>query len=117
MLSSTHTNFNIYYVYQHFHFDLLLSPDMLKRGMTNEQVQDSRKRVFLNRSLVEDKGSDGAKIKGSPNDHSFQDKFGNNVTVTEYFRNTYGIELVRLVILYHFLESNNVALTLLFCIS
>ena len=79
MISSTHTLFSS-----------LIA--MLKRGKTVADVNDSRRRVFMNQSLKPDPDTK-EKIKWSPDAHSFL-KGEIMTTVTEHYRDSYGISLV-----------------------
>lgn len=65
---------------------------MLKRGKTVADVNDSRRRVFMNQSMKPDQDTK-EKIKWSPNAHSFL-KGEITTTVTEHYRDSYGINLV-----------------------
>ena len=64
---------------------------MLKEGKTTKEIHDSRRRVFKSQRMKHDSEEGG--IKWSPDNHSFEkDKI--MTTVTEHFRDAYGIELV-----------------------
>lgn len=70
--------------------------EMLKRGMSRNQIDQSRRRVFKNQSIKLDHNDTKKDILWSPNDHSFElGEGGKRVTVTEYFFERYGITLVR----------------------
>jgi hypothetical protein len=78
---------------------------MRSRGKTPKEIEDSQRRVHLNKSIKKDPKSSNAKIKWSPNDHRFmwkKDGVKTEVTMTQYFFDRYGIKLVSQAILHCF---------------
>lgn len=67
---------------------------MIAQGKTAQDINESRRRVFMNQTLKVDQDSK-EKIKWSPDDHSFQLGESEIVTVTQYYARRYGIILVR----------------------
>ncbi|KAL7521041.1 hypothetical protein ACHAWX_005735 [Stephanocyclus meneghinianus] len=65
---------------------------MIAQGKTAQDINESRRRVFMNQTLKVDQDSK-EKIKWSPDDHSFQLGESEIVTVTQYYARRYGIVL------------------------
>lgn len=74
----------------------LLSIGMRARGKSQSEIEESRRKVFLNQSLKRDKDTNNSKIKWSPDHHSFQ-KGDVEVTVTKHYLESYGIQLVSIL--------------------
>lgn len=69
---------------------------MLKRGKSNEEVHESRRRVFLNQHIMNNKEVN-KRIEWSPDNISFL-KGDIETTVTEHYRDAYGIQLVSVIV-------------------
>ena len=67
---------------------------MLKRGMSDSEVEESRRRVFLNQRMFNDKDRNNRRIEWSPDNITLL-KEDAETTVTQYYRDAHGIELVR----------------------
>ena len=66
---------------------------MLKRGKSDREVEESRRRVFLNQRMLNDKERN-RRIEWSPDNITFL-KGDVETTVTQHYRDAYGIQLVR----------------------
>jgi len=67
---------------------------MIARGMSREKIEDSRRTVLKNQSLKLD--NEGKQIKWSPKDVKIKlGESGDEITLGEYYKNRYGISLVR----------------------